>query len=309
MRRILVAAVAAGLLLAGCGGSDGTSLSSIKVSGGTDDPSIKVGTDFKTTSTTTRVVDEGDGEKLAKGDSATINYLAVNGRTGKPFDNSFTSKNPVAVDLSDDSPVLKGLVKGLIGQKVGTRFLVAIPPKDAWGTANDALGLKADDTAVFLVDVISKTTPDPAAKPLPEATGKKADLPKDVPAIVLDKDGHPSGFKAGKDTPKSPKMSAHVVIEGDGAAITTGQSITAQYVGQVYPDGKVFDESWSKGSFKFSVGVGQVIACWDQQLVGQKVGSRVVMVCPAEVAYGDQGQGDIKPGDTLLFAVDLLAAS
>ena len=55
----------------------------------------------------------------------------------------------------------------------------------------------------------------------------------------------------------------------------------------------------------------QVIACWKDHLPGQKLGSRIVLVCPADTAYGDSPQpgGPIKPGDSLVFAIDLLDAS
>lgn len=301
MRRILVAVVTAGLLLSGCSSdTDDGSLDSIDVSG-TDKPTVKVDKGFEASSTTTRVITEGDGDKIVEGDAVSINYLTVNGRTGKQFDNSFTGGSPMVVTLSKDTQLLAGLVKGIIGQRIGSRFLVAIPPKDGFDAANDSLGLKADDTMIFLIDAVSKVPQ--------EASGKKADLPDSVPSIVLDDDGHPSGFKAGKSVAKDPKTSSHVVIEGDGPKLEAGQTLLAQYVGQVYPDGAVFDESWSSKAASFQVGTGQVIKCWDDQLVGKKIGSRVVLVCPADVAYGDQDRGDIKAGDTLLFAVDLLAAS
>lgn len=301
MRRILVAVVTAGLLLTGCSSDiDDGSLDSIDVSG-TDEPSVKVDKGFEASKTATRIVTEGEGDEIVEGDVVSINYLTVNGRTGKQFDNSFTSGSPMVVTLSEETQLLAGLIKGIVGQKVGSRFLVAIPPKDGFDAANDSLGLKADDTMVFLIDAVSKVPQ--------EASGKESDLPDDVPSIVLDDDGHPSAFKPGENAADDPGMSSHVVIEGDGPELESGQTLTAQYVGQVYPDGAVFDESWSKGATSFPIGTGGVIKCWDEQLVGKKLGSRVVLVCPADVAYGDEDRGDIKAGDTLLFAVDLLAAS
>ena len=81
--------------------------------------------------------------------------MAVNGRTGKQFDNSFTSKSPLTLTL-DEHSALPGFLKGLTGQKVGSRVLVAIPPKDGFGQARTELGIKADDTMVFLFDIVAK---------------------------------------------------------------------------------------------------------------------------------------------------------
>jgi FKBP-type peptidyl-prolyl cis-trans isomerase len=302
VRRILAVSAAACLLLAGCGGSDPASagLNDVAVSGGAS-PKLAVGKNFTTGATESRVIKKGSGEKIAAGDSIKVNYVAVNGRTGKQFDNSFTSKSPLTVTLAESS-ALKGFLKGLTGQKVGSRVLVSIPPKDGFGQARSELGIKADDTMIFLFDIVSKVAD--------QAAGKAKKLSADVPAIV-EKDGHPSSFKPSKKTPdKVSKASVHVVIEGDGATVQQGQTLTAQYVGQVYPNGKVFDSSWAKGP-PASFQLGQVIKCWKDLIPGQKVGSRIVLVCPADTAYGDHPQegGPIKPGDSLLFAIDLLDAS
>jgi peptidylprolyl isomerase len=100
------------------------------------------------------------------------------------------------------------------------------------------------------------------------------------------------------------------VIKGKGPIVKRGQTIYVQYVGQIYPDGKVFDSSWSRGPFGTTIGEGAVIKGWDQGLVGQRVGSRVVLVIPSDLGYGSTGStdGTIKPDEPLIFAVDILAA-
>lgn len=289
------------MLVAGCGSSV-PGLDDISVKGGKS-PTVSVEKNFKATKTTTRVVKKGDGDKVAEGDAVTLDYVAVNGRTGKTFDSSFKSGTPLTTTLKSGS-VLAGFVKGLKGQRVGSRLLIAIPPKDGFGAANKQLGLKATDTMVFLMDVVKSSQ-------VPEAAeGKAQKLPASLPKLTFDKKDHPAKFvKTSKSDSKATKMSTHVAIQGTGPAIKAGQSLTIQYVGQNYPDGEVFDESWSKQPATFQIGAGSLIKCWDKSLVGQKVGSRVVLVCPADVAYGKEGSGEkIKPGATLIFAVDLLAA-
>ncbi len=294
------------LLLAGCGsGSDG-GLDAVKVSD-SKNPTVTVPEDFSADSTETRVLAAGSGPEVKDGDTVKLNYVAVNGRTGKQFDNSFKAESPLTTQLKEGS-VLSGFVKGLTGQKVGSRVLVAIPPKDGFADgasrsqAEQTLGVKADDTMVFLFDIVSKVPT--------EATGTAEKLPDTVPSITL-KDDEPAGFKTSGDVTKDPKEAkAYVAIKGDGEKVEKGASITAQYVGQVYPDGKVFDSSWSRGT-PSTFSLDQVIACWKDLIPGQTLGSRVVLVCPADSAYGDNPQpgSDIKAGDTLVFAIDLLDAS
>lgn len=304
MRRLLVATVAAtSLVLAGCG-SDGSAggLGDVTVSKAAK-PKVTVAKGFTATKTTTKVLNAGAGDALASGDSVKVNYVAINGRTGKEFDNSFTSDKPLTLTLSETA-VLPGFVKGLKGQKVGSRVLVAIPPKDGFGQAQPDLGMKKDDTMVFLFDVVAKV---PAI-----ATGAAKALPKDLPKLVLDDKLQPSKFEKTDTTDaKKDKSSANVVIEGAGPVVALGQTLSVHYLGQIYPSGKTFDSSWARNApSSFQLAEGQLIKCWTDQLVGKKVGSRVVLVCPADVAYEDKGSGeDIKPGDTLIFSIDLLDAS
>lgn len=305
MRRTLLASLAAAsLVLAGCGGSDSSGsggLDKVTVSKASN-PKVKVAKGFKATKTTTRVLTKGDGSKVVSGDSIKVNYVAVNGRTGKQFDNSFTSNKPLTITLTPTT-ILPGFVKGLTNQTVGSRVLVSIPPKDGFGKAQPTLDMKKTDTMVFLFDIVAKVPP--------MATGKAKSLPSDLPSLVLDAKKQPSKFaKTKKTAAKQTKESAHVVIQGSGATIKAGQTLSVQYVGQIYPAGKVFDSSWARGAASsFQLTEGQLIKCWTDELVGQKVGSRVVLVCPADVAYKSKGSPpDIKGGDTLIFSIDLLDA-
>lgn len=301
MRRLIPVAIAAVLLLSACG-DDAGGLAGVEVKGDKS-PTVKVGKDFKATKTTTHVLKKGTGNEIAEGDAVTLDYVAVNGRTGKSFDSSYKSGTPLTTTIKTGA-VLPGFVKGLKGQKVGSRVLIAIPPKDGFGAANEQLGLKATDTMVFLMDIVK-------SERVPEvAQGKAQELPDTLPKLKLDGDKHPSGFEETDTTaPKATKMTSDVAIQGTGKKVKAGQSLTIQYVGQVYPAGKVFDESWSKAAATFQIGSGSLIKCWDESLVGEKIGSRVILVCPADVAYGDKGSPPaIKGGDTLIFAVDLLSA-
>ena len=94
--------------------------------------------------------------------------------------------------------------------------------------------------------------------------------------------------------------------------VKAGQSLTVNYLGVIWPGGKIFDSSYAKGSTaSFVIGQGQVIKGWDQGLVGQTLGSRMLLVIPPELGYGAQGNpsGGIKGSDTLVFVVDVLDAS
>lgn len=100
-----------------------------------------------------------------------------------------------------------------------------------------------------------------------------------------------------------------VLHEGDGPVVGEGDTIAAHYLGQVW-DGQVFDTSFDRGQpLVFQAGVGQVIQGWDQGLVGQTVGSRILLSIPPSLGYGDYGvpQAGIQGGDTLVFVTDIVS--
>ena len=99
------------------------------------------------------------------------------------------------------------------------------------------------------------------------------------------------------------------ISEGDGQEAGAGDTISAHYVGVAHSTGEEFDSSWSRGApLDFRLGVGQVIRGWDDGIVGMRVGGRRKLTIPAHLAYGDRGAGAvIKPGETLIFVIDLVA--
>ena len=106
---------------------------------------------------------------------------------------------------------------------------------------------------------------------------------------------------------------ADLVIEditvGDGTEATKGSTVSAHYVGVAHSTGEEFDASWNRGApLDFTLGVGMVIQGWDRGIDGMKVGGRRKLTIPPHLAYGDRGAGGaIKPGETLIFVVDLMA--
>ena len=103
-----------------------------------------------------------------------------------------------------------------------------------------------------------------------------------------------------------------VLKEGDGPEVKKGELLTANYLGQIWRDGKVFDNSYDRGApSSFPIGTGSVIGGWDEGLVGKKIGSRVMLSIPSDKGYKQTGneQAGIKGDDTLIFVVDLVGAA
>ncbi len=97
------------------------------------------------------------------------------------------------------------------------------------------------------------------------------------------------------------------LVEGTGATAKPGDSLAMKYYGTLASDGTMFDENYTKDtSFRFVLGSGQVIEGWDKGLEGMKVGSERRLVIPADLAYGESGQGSIPANADLVFVVKLL---
>jgi FKBP-type peptidyl-prolyl cis-trans isomerase len=104
---------------------------------------------------------------------------------------------------------------------------------------------------------------------------------------------------------------------GAGASAQNGNNAEVQYTGWLATNCQQFDSSRSPGrtSFTFQIGQSQVIAGWDEGLLGMKVGGKRKLIIPSDLAYGPQGQTDqttgatvIPPSATLIFEIELLSA-
>jgi peptidylprolyl isomerase len=105
------------------------------------------------------------------------------------------------------------------------------------------------------------------------------------------------------------KLNVTTLVEGTGAAAASGQNLSVNYVGVSYTSGEQFAASWDdQQTFPFKLNAGEVIDGWAQGLVGVKVGSRVQLDIPTDLAYGEN-PAEGRPAGPLRFVVDLLAVA
>ncbi len=297
--------------LAGCGGSDSgagatpvTSLDAVTVNGAKGaKPTVKFAHPFSVSQTDRRVLIAGSGSTVVRGQRVSIDYVGINGTDGREFDSSY-GKQPTSF-MIDSSQVIKGFASGLAGVKVGSRVLLAIPPKDAYGVRGvPAVGIGPTDTLIFVIDVRASN------KVLSRAEGTTVAPRSGLPVVKRDAKGKPTITLPGTKPPTS--LVVQPLITGKGPKVKSGQTVTVQYTGVIWPGGKVFDSSWVRGTpAQFPIGVGKVISGWDEALVGKTVGSEILIVVPPDKGYGAAGnaQAGIKGTDTLVFVVDILDAA
>ncbi|WP_370893147.1 FKBP-type peptidyl-prolyl cis-trans isomerase [Janibacter sp. GXQ6167] len=97
----------------------------------------------------------GEGKKVAKGDVVYVNYTGALWRNGEVFDSSLQEGRGPFAFTAGSNEVIKGWSEGLIGQKVGSRVIAVVPPKDGYGKQGQPQGgIKGTDTLVFVIDIL-----------------------------------------------------------------------------------------------------------------------------------------------------------
>ncbi|MFG2817329.1 FKBP-type peptidyl-prolyl cis-trans isomerase [Streptomyces sp. NPDC048410] len=329
-RSLLLAAVPAGLVtLAGCGDGDSKSSNASAspspsassppppkivdgplpaITAGTkfgEKPTVAKGSGDPSKDLAVKTVIAGNGRTVAENDFIKANYLGQIWSSGKVFDNSY-DRNPLVLQLAQGS-IIDGWRYALTGKKIGSRVEIAVPPTWGYGpSGNEQAGIKGTDTLVFVIDLLDSYNAKSSAKGK-EIPQTDAALPK----VATNTDGNlPKVTLPKSDPPK--KLVSNYVLEGDGDEVTKKQAILCQFQGLEWQGGRTFQKTYGSGRLsQFSVEqMEQVVKGLAQGVTGKKVGSRVLIVVPPDLGYGDNppsGSG-IKKGATLVFTVDILAA-
>lgn len=283
---------------AACGSEDGSADSKGGVPGVSGElgkkPKIEKGEGDPAKKLDVKVLHEGDGQKIQKGDAVNAHYLGQLWN-GKEFDSSWKRGTPATFQIGSGK-VIKGWDEALVGKKMGSRVEIVAPPSKAYGKQGQPPTIPANSTLVFVVDlkkimpsVIDGKASDKAQNPdLPEVSSK---VEKDMaPEIKM-----PKGKKSAPD-----KLISESVVEGDGKAVSEKSTVLANFTAKLW-NGKQLDNTWAQGGpQEFPV---SQIPGWKEGLKGAKAGSRVVMSVPPETFPKEQRK-QFKDG--VVFSVDVL---
>jgi peptidylprolyl isomerase len=328
-RRVLIVATAAlvsvAFALTGCSGSSSDTpsksatptaiptVSAACVDSGSVSDSVHVTGDFNTTpnvsmnaplklsSTQRTVVIAGTGEKAAPGNIVNVSFTLYNGTTGKTVTSTGYGDGRTSPITVDASQVITGLAKTLNCSQAGERVVGVVPASEAFGSAGSSqLGIPANQVVVFVADVISIVPT--------KAQGDAVAPQPGLPTVTLAADGKPTlhvpdGFKPAATTQIA------TLIKGAGAVVGPTDTVVIQYQGTDLKTGKIFDQTW--GSTPYSGAVNGFVTGFTNAIVGQTIGSQVlVLIAPAD-GYGPQGGNTgagIGKDDTIAFVIDILAA-
>jgi peptidylprolyl isomerase len=308
----LLLTVLLGTVLVACGddteggggaSEGGSSLEGVTIEGEVGEaPEVTWDGELTATDVESEVVTEGDGAEIGDGDQVFAQIWLGNGTTQEQAYSTYEADQPQLLTVSQDT-LSELFLQGVEGQTVGSRVAVAASAETAFGPqGNPQVGIGNKDTVLTVIDLLGTVADGPE--------GAEQDAPSWVPSLVGGDEAPTALDFAGTPKPTG-KLQTAVLVEGEGDVVEKGQTIAVDYLGQVYGGKQPFDESYSSQSTSFPIGVGQVVKGWDQALVGQTVGSRVMLAIPPALGYGDTGneQAGIKGTDTLYFVVDILGAA
>lgn len=280
--------------------SEGAVVNSVKVSGKFGEkPTVEFSTPISAETTERIILSEGKGNLAVPNGTIQADFTFYDGSTGEQLGQTAydgSTLNPLPLN---DENMIHGLVAAFQCAPVGSQLVAVIAPKDLLDPQGQPIaGLDGKTSIVIVADLVSAS--------IARANGKDQTVPDGFPKVVLDPNGVPGITIPSKAAPSDLEVA--VLKKGDGATVTADSTVTVHYTGVTWADGKVFDSSWAKNT-PLTLQLSNFVPGFQQALEGQKVGSQILAVIPPDLAYGENGQGSVPGGATLVFVVDILATT
>jgi peptidylprolyl isomerase len=239
-------------------------------------PTVVLPSTAPSTNLVVKTLTKGTGPVVQKGDLLVADYLGeIWGSAAKVFDSSFDRGVPVAFPIGVGG-VIPGWDAALPGVTVGSRVLLVIPPAAGYGSAGQSnAGISGTDTIVFVVDVLNRYDDSGRAKGAKTPTSL-AGLPTVTGAI----DAEPAVKVPASEAPPT-KARAIVLYQGTGAPVKAKTLVVAEYVAVGWDNSAAANTWTAKLPSSFTVGLASTPSPFDQ-LVGIPIGSRVLLLIPAQ---------------------------
>lgn len=251
------------------------------------------------------VVKEGEGEgNLVRSDDMVLANIVdyqwtAKGDTEKS-QSTYETDTPVLLELSQMG---EELTSDLVDRRVGSRLVFVFPSQNGQQSQPGQPSPKPG-SSVSVVDIEKRYGKGDTV------SGKQTTNGGDGLPAVRDEGSEQPDISIPEDTDPPEDLETVELIEGEGPKVEKEQQAVVQYTGMSWNNGEVFDSTWKRGGTPtaFPVGVGQMVEGWDKGITGQKVGSRVMLVVPEDMAYGEDAGSGNAPEGTLVFVVDILGA-
>jgi peptidylprolyl isomerase len=278
----------------------GSQVNSVEVTGASDEqPKVTFASPISAEEIQSKVVFGGNGNVFTGRNLIEFEIAVYNGATGELVDETaFDGSNPGSGFYGPDS--VPNFCSALVGAKEGSRVVSIFPAMDAHnGQGVPELGIGPNDAFVFVFQLTRVY--------LAKAEGSSVPAVAGMPTVVTTPEGIPGVTIPKTEAPAELKVAQ--LVKGNGAPVKAGDMVTMHYRGFVWAGGSKFDSSWDRGKpAQFAV-PGGLIEGFVEAVVGQTVGSQVLMVIPPSLGYGSEARESIPADSTLIFVVDILGTS
>ncbi|MCT1607411.1 FKBP-type peptidyl-prolyl cis-trans isomerase [Nesterenkonia massiliensis] len=311
------------LALTACGGVEGTGLGdsdslsvvelTVREEEGQRGAEVLINGEIDAAENSSRVLSAGDGEVVDTSWIIEYNLAAVDPESGEIQTDSFGQPLPSmmwlpqleASENAADDFVYDAFT--MDGVTVGSDLAIFMAASAETGNRDQLFAVRLEDQY-----------PNHASGEVQEQSG-------DLPQIDNEIGQAPKLVDHDTEAEAPEELTSEVLIAGEGEQLADDDYVFVQYRGWRWEDGEEFDSSWSTGAeedlaedgqpgqpFPFSL-TGGVIEGWIEGVKGHRVGDRVLLVIPADQAYGEaEGEdgmtADGRPGGTLIFVVDIIKA-
>jgi peptidylprolyl isomerase len=279
---------------------DGSQVDSVDVSGAPEErPKVTFASPLTADEIQSKEIFEGNGNVYSGRNFIEFEFAVYNGATGELVqETAFDGSNPASGYYGPDS--VTNFCTALVGSKEGSRVVTIFPAMDAHnGQGVPELGIGPNDAFVFVFQLTRVY--------LAKAEGTSGSAQAGMPTVVTTPEGVPGVTIPKTKAPTELKVAQ--LIKGSGEQVKAGDLVTMHYSGFVWADGSKFDSSWDRGKpAQFAV-PGELIKGFVEAVVGQTVGSQVLMVIPPRLGYRSVATGSIPADSTLIFVVDILGTS
>ena len=220
---------------------------------------------------------QGDGPGPEKGDLVIVHYTGMLA-DGTVFDSSYDREEPVSFRLSSGQ-VLPGWEEGILLLREGAKASFIIPPELAYGDMGFG-PVPENETLKFDVEILEVIPP---AEPLEAVRTDRTELAEDLYYFIVE--------------------------EGDGPELEEDMQVSLHYTGYLDDEASVFDSSYDREEpLSFVLGSGMVLPGWEMALPEFRVGDKIRLWVPYQLAYGEQGRGPIPGRTNVVFDIEILEA-
>jgi peptidylprolyl isomerase len=240
------------------------------------EPTVRMAAPLKLRATTTQVVITGSGPPVQVDQQFVLQLTLYDARTGKRVASTYDAgERPLVVKSSDDT-LFPALTKALLGKRQGSRVVVGLTGRDAYGSAvAPPRGVRSQDPVVVIADVVAT----PATDVLDRADGIPVTTRSGAPHVEVTA-GDPTAITVPPGSTDPTKLQVILLVNGTGPPVQSHGLVTLDYLGQVWGSRGAFVDTYFKEPAVVPIGATGSMPAWDQALVGVRRGSRVLVVDP-----------------------------